>query len=204
MSMTEDPKVELKVFQGSKLASHMQKMVELGMIVFREYPYLYEGTLSIGMSAHKPYLLAEDSLLVVAEVGNQFIGAIIGLPVAESMEEIKQIFLDHQILMDGVYYLGEIILLKEYRSKGIGHAMLQMFENAVGDLGEYRKIIFCEVDRSNSDIKRPSDYKPLNPFWEKRGYIKDQNLVTNFAWPEIGDQEKTNHPMVFWSKDIAY
>ena len=60
---------------------------------------------------------------------------------------------------------------------------------------------FCAVERSADHPSRPPDYRPLDGFWNKRGYVKRNDLVTSFAWKEIGETTATDKPMTFWLKE---
>jgi GNAT superfamily N-acetyltransferase len=199
--MEKKSSVKIKTLRGREIIPYIHKIAELRITIFREYPYLYEGE----MSHEERYLLmysrTEDALVVIAEDNHKVVGAITGLPLTESMEEIKCLFIEKNIPAKLIFYLGEIVLLQEYRNKNIGYMMYQQFEKEVEKSKLYEKIALCEVVRAENDSQKPPDYKSLSSFWTRQGYVKHTNLIAYFSWKEIGDTKETKHPMVFWIKD---
>ena len=197
-----DVNFEITVLRGNEILPFIPAIAQLRIDVFREYPYLYEGDLAYEERYLKMYSLSEHAMIVLAKEGDQVIGAITGVPIVESMDEIKELFLEKKLTTAGVYYLGEIVLLKPYRKKKIGFAMYEEFEKTVRKMGSYHQIALCEIDRSSTDPKRPREYTSLDDFWTKQGYVKHPSLITHFSYLEIGNSEETLHPMVFWTKNL--
>lgn len=201
VDMEKKSSVKIKTLRGRAIIPYIHKIAALRIAIFREYPYLYEGNMSYEERYLLMYSRTEDAMLVIAENNDEVVGVITGLPLTESMEEIKGLFIEKNIPAERIFYLGEIILLPEYRSKNIGYMMYQQFEKAVEEMEFYEKIALCEVLRTENDLRKPLDYKSLNSFWNRQGYIKHPDLIADFSWKEIGAVEETKHPMVFWIKD---
>lgn len=193
--------VKIKILCGREVIPYIHKVAELRIAVFREYPYLYDGELSYEERYVHMYSQTKDAILVIAEHNHEVVGAITGLPLAESQKEIKALFIKNDIPSERFFYLGEIILLQEYRRKKIGDLMYQQFEKALEEMEFYEKIAICEVVRAENDLRKPLDYKSLDRFWSRRGYVKHPDLVVYFSWREIGGAGEVKHPMVFWIKD---
>ena len=193
--------IKIKTLRGREIIPYIHKIAELRITIFREYPYLYEGEMSYEERYLLMYSRTEDAMLVIAEDNQEVVGAITGLPLTKSMEEIKCLFIEKTIPADRIFYLGEIVLLQEYRNKNIGYMMYQQFEKAVKEMQLYEKIAICEVVRIENDLRKPLGYKPLDNFWNRQGYVKQPDLIAYFSWKEIGATEETKHPMVFWIKD---
>jgi GNAT superfamily N-acetyltransferase len=200
---SSDHNFTIRTLHGEEILPYIPAIAQLRITVFHDYPYLYEGDLSYEERYLKMYSLSKNSLFVIAQEGDQVIGAITGVPVAESMEEIRELFQEKDLPTNGVYYLGEIVLFKPYRKKKIGFEMYKEFEKAVQQKGIYHQIALCEIDRPKSDPKRPRDYRSLDQFWAKNGYTKHPDLIAQFSYQEIGDSEETLHPMVFWTKNLS-
>ncbi len=194
--------IQITVLKGSEIIPYIPQLAHLRITIFHEYPYLYEGNLSYEEEYLRMYSQSQNSMLVIAQDHDQVIGAITGVPIADSMEEITDLFREKKMPTDGVYYLGEIVLLKEYRKKNLGYAMYKEFEKAVKSFKAYNKLALCEIDRSGTNLKKPDDYTSLDSFWTRQGFIKHPNLVAHFTYMEIGEEEETLHPMVFWSKEL--
>ncbi len=46
-------------------------------------------------------------------------------------------------------------------------------------------------------------YRNIEPYAERKGFVKQQNITCQFSWTEIGALEETQHPMNFWIKEFA-
>ncbi|HEX2878243.1 MAG TPA: hypothetical protein VHO25_01775, partial [Polyangiaceae bacterium] len=75
-------------------------------------------------------------------------------------------------------------------------------EAAAQRLG-YRYATFCAVDRPSNHPLRPKDYLPHDAFWQKRGYQKRLDIVTELGWLDLGEFEETKKPMTFWIKELS-
>ncbi|HAB99118.1 MAG TPA: GNAT family N-acetyltransferase [Parachlamydiales bacterium] len=193
--------MKIKTLLGKEIIPYIPKIAELRIAIFREYPYLYEGEMSYEERYLLMYSQTSHAMLVIAEDDHRVVGAVTGLPLTESMEEIKDLFLNKHIPSERIFYLGEIVLLQEYRKKNIGYLMYQQFEKAIKEMGLYEKIALCEVVRAKNDLRKPPNYQSLNRFWERQGDLKRPDLIANFSWKEIGAAKETKKPMVFWIKD---
>ncbi|MEC7838747.1 MAG: GNAT family N-acetyltransferase [Chlamydiota bacterium] len=191
----------IKLLRGREIIQYIHKVATLRIAIFREYPYLYQGDISYEERYLRMYSRTKNAILVIAENDNEVVGAITGLPLAESMQEIKDLFVKKNIPAERIFYLGEIILLPEYRNKNIGFMMYQQFEKAVNEMQLYKKIALCEVVREEKDLRKPQGYKSLDSFWNRQGYEKHKDLVAEFSWQEIEADVETMHPMVFWIKE---
>ncbi|NDD99406.1 GNAT family N-acetyltransferase [bacterium] len=201
--MKHNSSVKIKTLRGRDIYPYIPKIAACRIAIFREYPYLYEGDMLYEERYLQIYSMTKDAILVIAEDHEDVIGVVTGLPLLDSMDEVKRLFMKKSIPADRIFYLGEIILLPEHRGKNIGYRMYQQFEKAVFEKGLYEKIALCEVVRAENDLRKPLDYTPLSSFWNRQGYVKYPELVADFFWKEIGANEETKHPMVFWMKNCS-
>ncbi len=93
------------------------------------------------------------------------------------------------------------MLLPKYRGNGVYKHFFQEREQAAL-LSGYNQVAFCAVDRSPQDIKKPENFKSLEPIWSYFGYKKHNDISTYFEWKQIGDSEKSRKKMFFWLKAI--
>ncbi|HSX38300.1 MAG TPA: GNAT family N-acetyltransferase [Chlamydiales bacterium] len=193
---------DYSILRGEEFYALYDELATLTINVFREYPYLYDGNLESEKECLSHYFSTKNSALVVVKDKERIIGAITGIPLNETFFDCKNCFVENNLPMEEIFYLGEITLLKEYRGQGIGARMYALFEEFVRENKIYKEIAFCEVVPPKNDPRCPSDYFCLDRFWTKRGYIKNPDWVTQFSWKELSSQEKFYHPMVFWSKKL--
>ena len=81
--------------------------------------------------------------------------------------------------------------------------MYEMFEQAVRKLKKYNFISLCEILRGKEDTRKPSDYRPLDAFWESQGYQILDGVTASFSYQEIGENKKTSHAMTFREKKLT-
>ncbi|MEM7303692.1 MAG: hypothetical protein AAF468_21640 [Pseudomonadota bacterium] len=49
---------------------------------------------------------------------------------------------------------------------------------------------------------RPEGYRPLDAFWQKRGYNRLDGVVTESSWKDLGDVVETPKLMQFWMREL--
>lgn len=193
--------MEIHTVLGSALAPWLDEVATLRTTVFRDYPYLYDGSAAYEREYLSIYRDCPESitLLVVDEDGDDetVVGASTGLPLSAADAAFRVPFEAAGIDPGRVFYFGESVLLPEYRGQGIGHGFFDLREDHAARLG-LPVTTFCAVDRPADHPKRPPDCRPLDDFWQKRGYRKHPDLQATFEWKELGDAQETPHALTFW------
>lgn len=192
----------MQCLSGPAAEPFRDDLAALRIRVFREYPYLYAGSLEYERHYLQTYLECPDSLLIVVEDDGQVVGCSTALPLAEAAPEFSRPFAESDIDPDGVFYFGESVLLPEYRGRGIGHAFFDQREAFALGMGRFRLTAFCAIDRPPDHPRRPPDYQPLDPFWEKRGYRRQPHLFARFSWKEVDELAETAKQLTFWTREL--
>ena len=171
--------------------------------VFREFPYLYDGSLEYERQYLRTYQEAAGGLVViVTDSKGELIGATTCLPMTEEGAEFQKPFIEHGHDLSQIMYFGESILLPEWRGRGLGKEFFVRREAHARQLG-LKITTFCAVDRSEDYPMRPANFRPLNGFWESRGYVRQPSLRTSFSWKEIGEEIESPKTLTFWLKSMA-
>lgn len=186
--------------RGAEVLPWLDGLGKLRITVFREYPYLYDGSLEYEREYLKTYAASTDSLvvLVVNEAG-EVAGATTCLPLKDEGPEFQQAFLAKGYAVEEICYFGESILLPELRGMGIGKEFFRRREAHAQRLG-VKWTTFCAVDRAEVHPMRPEQYRPLDKFWQSQGYEKRPELQATFVWKEIGETEESPKTLTFWMK----
>lgn len=192
--------VVIQRFSGPALEPYIADLARLRIAVFREFPYLYEGSLEYETRHLRPYLVSKGCVIVLALDDGRVVGASTGMPLEDEGDEIQAPFKEQGYGLSRVFYFGESVLEPAYRGQGIGVRFFQEREAHVRELGAFEWTTFCAVERPRSHPRRPSDYVPLDDFWRRRGYEKHAELQTTFTWRDLDEERESPKPMVFWLK----
>lgn len=187
---------------GYRIAEVFDDLARLRIAVFRDFPYLYEGTMDYEKTYLQTYADAPRAFLFAVYDGAQMIGATTCIPLADETPEVQKPFMETGYDLSKVFYFGESLLLSAYRGLGLGHRFFDEREAHAAGFGEYEYTGFCAVVRLGDHPQRPPGYRPLDEFWAKRGYAKEPRLQCFFEWPDLGQTESTPKPMVFWLRRL--
>jgi GNAT superfamily N-acetyltransferase len=195
-------KLEVRALTGDALVAALPALAQLRMVVFRDWPYLYDGSLAYEQEYLAKFAAAKGAVCIAAYDGTEVIGASTASPMAESDPEFAEPFRAKGYDISTVFYCGESVLLKAYRGHGLGHAFFDGRENHARRLGGFKHSAFCRVVRPDDHPLKPKDYMPLDGFWRKRGYAPVDGLVAHFEWKDVDQPAATDHTLQFWMRSL--
>ncbi|MEZ0541793.1 GNAT family N-acetyltransferase [Fibrella arboris] len=192
---------------GAEIRSVFDGLAQLRIAVFREFPYLYEGSIEYEKTYLETYANAERAMLFAMYDGGCMVGGTTCLPLRDETGEVQAPFIREGYDLDTVFYFGESLLLPSYRGHGLGHRFFDVREAHARSFGTYLTTTFCAVQRPADHPLRPGRgtatiYRPLDDFWQQRGYHLDPVLQTTFSWPDLGETEDSAKVMQFWTKEL--
>lgn len=190
---------KVKSFRGKEAEVHLMDLAQLRIEVFREYPYLYEGSLTYEKEYLQTFMQSEESIIVVAFDGSKVVGVSTGIPMKFEPETVQRPWIDGKEDIDSIFYFSESVLKKSYRGIGIGVQFFEKREKWARQLG-YEIATFCGVIRSENDPRRPADFSPLNRFWKNRGFQMKVGYTCTMRWQEEGEGEETEKLLQYWFK----
>lgn len=199
-----DPALTLQIWTGRDrgLAARVPDLARLRIEVFRDFPYLYNGSLEYEEKYLATYTACADSVVALVIDGTRVVGASTGLPLVAETDPIKQVFAARDFDPARVFYCGESVLSVGYRGRGVYREFFAARETHARRLGGFAWMALCGVVRAADHPRRPPDYMPLDAIWEKFGYRKDPTLVTEFEWQDLDESSPTAKQMVFWLKRL--
>ena len=200
--MTKSSSNTIRIIHGKEIELHLEALAELRIEIFREFPYLYDGSFEYEKNYLKTYVNSPESIAVLVFDGDRMVGASTGLPMEDEIDEFKAPFLQNGYHPDRIFYCGESILKHNYRGQGIYSAFMNNRENHAKQIGRFDTICFCGVVRPNNHPLRPDDYHPLDPIWTKFGYQKYPELTTYYHWKDLDEKTESAKKMVFWLKPL--
>ncbi len=194
--------VDIRRVQGDELSRYLPALAQLRIDVFREFPYLYDGTHAYEAQYLRRYAEQPGSVLVIALSEGEVVGASTGMPMANETEAFRAPVEAFGLDPERVFYFGESVLRRDWRGSGIGWRFFDEREVHAASQGGFTHLCFCAVDRPGDHPLRPAEYRPLDSLWNKRGYFREPSLVTHYAWKDIDQPESTDKPMTFWLRTL--
>ena len=189
--------VSVRPLIAGEIEAALPALGALRIAVFREWPYLYEGSEAYERDYVRAFAEAPDAVLVAAFDGDAIVGAATASPMAAQDAEVLACFPEPA----GHFYFGESVLLPEYRGRGIGHAFFDRREAHAKACGA-KIAAFCGVVRRDDHPLRPGDFRPLDAFWRGRGYAPVAGMIATYSWKDIDQPAETPHPMQFWTRAL--
>lgn len=189
--------IRYKVVKGSEATLYTNDLIKLCNTVYREHPYLYDGTAVEYDEALQLYAKSEHSVLVIAFFGDTPVGMATGIPFSEYDRSHYQLpFITHGYDLKSIFYLGELVILPEYRGIGIGSQLFHFVERYANEAKRYKILALCQIEMNNGVI-------PEGNLWKKMGLQRHPELDMTANWRNIGEEEETEHRQVFWIKDLS-
>lgn len=195
--------LNLITLKGNEAEQYFDKLASMRIEVFREYPWLYAGNLEYEREYLNTYLKSKNSLIILLfnTKNNKLIAASTSLPLIEADSSIQKPFIANKEEINDYYYLGETMILPEYRGSGYYSIFMKEREKIAKSL-KYKYLCFMTIQRDNKKALMSADYKNPEPIWMHYGYTQLPNIKAEFAWPEIDDPSELQHQLVFWRKEL--
>jgi GNAT superfamily N-acetyltransferase len=193
--------VTTRTLSPDEITHLLPDLAKLRIRVFRDWPYLYDGSMEYEMSYLAPYAQSPSALVAGAWHGDQLVGAATAAPMEDHADDFGRPLTEAGYRLEDILYFGESVLLPTFRGQGVGHAFFDHREAKARALGR-RFACFCSVVRPTWHPMRPTSYRPLDAFWRKRGYKPMPGIEAEFGWRDVGDGTETTKPMQVWMRAL--
>ena len=193
--------LRVRTLTGAALEAVLDDVARLRIDVFLAWPYLYDGDVDYERRYLEVYRHSADAILVGAFDGARLVGAATGTPMEDHAEDFATAFAGTGLALTDIFYCAESVLLPDWRGRGIGHRFFDLREDHARRLGR-RHVAFCAVERPADHPARPDGYRPLDPFWRKRGYAPLPGARASYAWKDLGGDVETPKPMQVWTRRL--
>lgn len=192
---------EVRALTGAELERHLDDVARLRIAVFRDWPYLYDGTLDYEREYLKTYRDNPGALLVGAFDAGILVGASTSTFMEDHAEAFAAPLRQIGLPVDKILYGAESVLLPAYRGQGLGHRFFDLREAHARAHGRTH-VAFCSVIRPADHPLRPAQYRTNDAFWMGRGYAPLPGVIAEFAWKDLGAEGETVKPLQFWMRAL--
>ncbi|MEM9423131.1 MAG: GNAT family N-acetyltransferase [Pseudomonadota bacterium] len=121
--------IECQVIRAGEISAHLDKLAYLRTMVFREWPYLYDGDPDNERDYLRNYAVP-GAVLVLAEDAGRVVGAATAMALTSHGDAVQMSLPPSAPPPKEIYYLAESVLLPEFRGQGIGHRFFDCREEA--------------------------------------------------------------------------
>ena len=185
----------MQILRGSEIKDCIDRLGGFRIQIFREYPYLYDGSIEYERTYLSRYSMAPESLCLILEDALGIVGACTGIPLAREDSEFQNAFVGEN--KEEVYYIGEVMLRADSRGKKLGSSLMSTALDLI-DSNKFKKISLCTVDRGLNHPREPLSYSPPDYLWKKYGFEKSGNLMAYLDWKDVGQDVETRKPLNIW------
>ncbi len=192
---------DLRTLTGAALDAALDDVARLRIAVFRDWPYLYDGTLQHECDYMATYRNSKSAIVVGAFDGTAQVGAATGTPMEDHAGEFSAPFATQNIPLNQIFYCAESVLLPSHRGQGLGHGFFDIREAHARALGR-RHVAFCSVIRPEDHPLRPADARSNHAFWRGRGYAPLAGVVAEFDWLDVGQTVPSRKSLQFWMRSL--
>jgi GNAT superfamily N-acetyltransferase len=193
--------ITLRSLTGADLEAALDGVARLRIAVFRDWPYLYDGTLAYERAYLDSYRDNPAALLVGAFDGETLVGASTSTKMEDHAAEFAAPFRALGQPLETILYGAESVILPEYRGKGLGTQFIQKREAHARALGRSH-VAFCSVERPADHPLRPANARSNDAFWRRNGYAPLPGVKAEFSWKDLGDAQESSKQLQFWMRKI--
>lgn len=193
--------LEVRPLTGTALEAALEDVARLRTTVFRDWPYLYDGTLEYERSYLETYRNNPGALLVGAYDGGRLVGASTSTLMEDHAEAFSTPFRDQGIGLEDILYGAESLILPDYRGQGLGHRFIEYREAHARAMGRGH-VAFCSVMRPEDHPLKPPGARSNDAFWRRHGYAPLPGVLAQYAWKDVGDAAETPKKLQFWMRSL--
>ncbi len=193
--------LSVRALQGPDLEAALDGVARLRIAVFRDWPYLYDGTLAYERAYLATYRDNPGALLVGAFDGETLVGASTSTRMEDHAEAFSAPFRATGLALSDILYGAESVVLPPYRGLGLGHRFFELRE-AHARRHSRAYVAFASVKRPEDHPQRPATFRTNDAFWTSQGYAPLPGVVAEFGWKDLGDATETNKALQFWLRKL--
>lgn len=195
------------IFVGNEIQPYLPFIHNLCLLEYRNYPYLYEESVKGEYCDFLSwYLTSKDGALGIVFADGVPVGFITGTALLDLQEHfvgVPELFTEHGLNAADYYYIGEVIVQREYRGHFLSKDLFSAIEEHARMLGYTKSSLVTESHASHPC--KPTNYRDFDGLCLRLGFQKC-DVVMPFTWMTIqpgGPSMPQEHRLDFWLKDLS-
>ena len=117
--------IRTEALSGQAMTRVLADLARLRIEVFRDFPYLYDGTPEYEAGYLERLASSRNAVIVGAFDADEVVGCATAMPLEEEHGQFLDPVRAHGIAPESTFYLAESVLRPAWRGQGIGLALLQ-------------------------------------------------------------------------------
>lgn len=195
----------LRLLTGKAIQEIIPFLVAQRIEMYREYPYLYEGSRTVEEECLQQFAQLPSSAVAIAYLDDEPVGFIIGASLADYDQHFIgsiEAFKSNGKNPNEYYYFADVLILPAHKGKSLATRLFALFEEYCANLGF---LYACFVSESHVEHPlKPIDYNEVDLIWQHYGYQKS-NIKIYFSWNTIqpdGPAQEQLHELPYWIKKL--
>ncbi len=179
--------ITFKILSSTDIKPFLMTLAQKRIDTFRQWPYLYDGKLKDAVEYISNFINSQRSHVILAFDDTKIIGALTGIPLADSIPEFRDTFYTNELNPSDYFYISEAMIQKPYRGKRLLFKMLKsLHKNA-----QNKVLCFSMIQRKDHLKSYPKTLSTL-------GFTQNPNCKAILDWKEVGNNLETSHELIFW------
>ena len=193
--------ITVRALCGPDLVAALDDVARLRITVFRDWPYLYDGTLTYEREYLATYRDNPGALLMAAFDGDTLVGASTSTMMEDHAQEFATALRVQSLPLTSILYGAESVILPPCRGQGLGHQFI-MAREAHARAHSRSHVAFCSVLRADDHPLKPAVTRSTHAFWRRHGYEPLAGALAEFAWKDVGDDAESVKQLQFWMRQL--
>lgn len=198
--------VRFAIVTQPALQAHMNNWMLMSLEVYREYPYLYDGTVESETDYFEFYARNAHAIMLVAkdDTTDTPVGYAVGIPLSDETPKKQHPFIATGRDPREYLLIVEFLVAPAFRHHGIARTMYTLFEeHIISQLPQYRYITAFGIERDNNpNWYTPQSHDPLYALERHCGWQRHGELTFLATWQDVGTAEPVTKKLVFWIKSL--
>lgn len=192
----------LKAATGAQARVFLPQISALNL-VWKEWPYCWEGGPDDDSAYFERYFSSTASMFLFLIHAEEIVGYAAVIPLESEVEDIQKPFKAQFLNLSKYFYLGAIVIKKEFRHQKGLFAALYDYGTSHTQRFARKYIALAMIERDPCDARCPEGYVSPDGICEKFGFVRHDDMIVQTTWKDSTTHTFEPVKMPIWIKEIA-